>query len=114
MSVKAVKDYYNQIVAQYTEMANDIKDFEKEVAQGIVEPELIERLQRQIEPIKQNYMTLSYIMFLLNQPQKKEKQARYAKQNKQLLEISKGRQRADLVAENNKALQSLKNLTKEQ
>ena len=53
-------------------------------------------------------------MFLLNQPQKKEKQARYAKQNKQLLEISKGRQRADLVAENNKALQSLKNLTKEQ
>ena len=55
MSVKAVKRYYDQICDQYKEMLENIKDLEKEAAEGLVEPERIERLKEQIAPIKQNY-----------------------------------------------------------
>lgn len=114
MSVKAVRDYFNQICDQYQEMKQDIEEFEQEVANGIIEPERVERMKQQIEPIKQNYMTLSYIMFLLDQPQKPEKHKRYAKQNKKLLEQSKGRQKSDVLAENKRTLDGLKQIVKEQ
>ena len=43
MSVKAVRRYYNQICDQYHEMLENIHDLEVEAAQGMVEPERIER-----------------------------------------------------------------------
>ena len=85
MSVKAVKEYYNKICEQYCEMLQDIRDFEKEAEQGLVEPERVDRLKEQIEPIKLNYERWSYMMFLLNQPQRKSKRKRYEEQNKNLL-----------------------------
>lgn len=85
MSVKAVKEYYDQICDQYCEMLQDIKDFEQEAAEGLIEPERVERLKEQIAPIKQNYERWSYMMFLLNQPQRKSKHKRYEHQNRRLL-----------------------------
>lgn len=85
MSVKAVRDYYNQICDQYMEMLQDIKDFEKEAELGLIEPDRVERLKEQILPIKQNYERWSYMMFLLNQPQRKSKHKRYEKHNQKLL-----------------------------
>lgn len=85
MSVKAVKQYYNEITDQYHEMIQDIKDFEQECADGLVEPERVERLKEQIAPIKQNWERLTYIMFLLNQPERKSKRKRYEQMNKKLL-----------------------------
>ena len=113
MSIKHVNKYYNQICEQYKEMINDIKDVEREAEQGLVEPERVDRLKTQIEPIKQNYMTLSYIMYLLNEPQKKRKQVRYAKQNNKLLKESVGRQQHNVVAENECCLQGIRGLTAE-
>ena len=85
MSVKAVKKYYEQICDQYCEMLQDIRDFEEEAAKGLIEPERVDRLKEQIAPIKQNYERWSYMMFLLNQPQRKSKQKRYEDQNRRLL-----------------------------
>ena len=85
MSVKAVRDYYNQICDQYSEMLQDIRDFEEEASRGLIEPERVERLKDQIAPIKQNYERWSYMMFLLNQPQRKSKQRKYESQNRRLL-----------------------------
>ena len=85
MSVKHVNKYYKQICEQYQEMIDDIKDFEKEVEQGLVEPERVERLRNQVAPIKQNYERWTYMMFLLHQPNRKEKIKKYQKQNKALL-----------------------------
>lgn len=85
MSVKAVKQYYDEITDQYHEMVQDIKDFEQECADGLVEPERVERLKEQIAPIKQNWERLTYIMFLLNQPERKSKHKRYEQMNKKLL-----------------------------
>ena len=86
MSVKAVKQYYDQICEQYKEMMENIKDLEEECQNGIVEPERVERLQEQIAPLKQNYERWTFMMFLLNEPQRKSKRSAYAKRNQKLID----------------------------
>jgi hypothetical protein len=85
MAVKDVVEYYNIVARQYNELIVDIKDFERECAEGLVEPERLEQIKENIQPLINNYNTLSYIMFLLNQPTKKDKIPRYKKQNNKLL-----------------------------
>ncbi len=105
MSVKAVRNYYNQICEQYQEMMENIHDLEAEAAQGMVEPERIERLKDQVAPIKQNYERWSYMMFLLNQPERKAKQPRYKDQNRRLLNsLSKNNSLESVLEENREAL----------
>lgn len=104
MSVKHVEDYYKQICSQYQEMINDIKDLEREAEQGLVEPERVDRLKEQIAPIKLNYERWSYMMFLLHQPNRKDKLHKYERQNKKLLNsLSKSNSLTAVIAENNEA-----------
>lgn len=108
MSVKAVRKYYDQICDQYQEMLQNIHDLEEEAAQGMVEPERIERLKDQVAPIKQNYERWSYMMFLLNQPERKSKQPRYKDQNRRLLRSLDPKNSLDsVVEENNEALKHI-------
>ena len=101
MSVKHVNAYYAQICAQYKEMLQDIKDFEQEALDGIIEPERVERLKDQIAPLKQNYERWSYMMFLLHQPNRPSKIKGYAKRNKKFLEsLSTSNNLDNVLAEN--------------
>jgi uncharacterized protein YdcH (DUF465 family) len=105
MSVKHVNAYFKQICDQYQEMINDIKDVEKEAEQGLVEPERIERLKEQVAAIKQNYERWSYMMFLLHQPNRKEKVKKYQRQNAKLIaNLSKNNSLEGVIAENTEAL----------
>lgn len=109
MSVKAVKEYYNLICEQYHEMVQDIKDLEEECQNGLVEPERIERLNEQIAPLKQNYERWSFMMYLLNQPQRKEKHSKYWKSNRKMIRtLSKTNTVNATIHENEKVLQSFK------
>lgn len=83
MSVKHVKEYYNQVCDQYHEFLEELKDFGELCNDGMVAPEVVEQAQRMIEPLKDNWMKMNYIMWLLNKPNKKSKQDRYKKQNPQ-------------------------------
>ena len=74
MSRKHVEDYFNQVCEDYHEMVQTLKDMEDECNNGLVPPERVEQLKNMLEPIKTNYARISYIMFLLNMPNKKEKQ----------------------------------------
>ena len=85
MSVKAVEQEFNRAYELYHEMKSDIVDIEKEVQEGIVSPEFLDRLKEQIAPIKQNYEWWSYVMFLLHEPQRKSKRAQYRKQKEKFL-----------------------------
>lgn len=108
MSVKAVNNYYKQICDQYFEMLQDIKDLEKEAAEGLIEPERVDRLKEQVEPIKNNYERLSYIMFLLHQPERKSKHKKYQEQNKKLLNsLDKKNSLESVIEENNEALKHI-------
>ena len=79
MSVKSLEQHYNDVVAQYQEMLNDIKDMEKELAEGLVSPDFIDNLKANIAPIKQNYEWWSYVMYLLHEPQRVAKREKYRK-----------------------------------
>ena len=85
MSKKDVDAYYDTITEQYKEMLQDIRDFEQEASEGLVEPERVDRLKEQIAPIKQNWERWTYMMFLLNQPERKSKHKAYQERNKKLL-----------------------------
>lgn len=103
MSVKSVRKYYDQICEQYHEMIELIHDLEKEAEQDLVEPERIERLKEQVAPIKQNYERWTYMMFLLNQPERKSKHEKYKRQNSRLLQNLDKQNDLDSVLEENKA-----------
>ena len=85
MSIKDVKKYYDQITADYSEMIESLKEMEELAAQQVVNPDRVEELRKAVEPLKNNYMRISYIMFLLNMPNKKEKKERYKKQQAKFL-----------------------------
>lgn len=85
MSVKHIKQYFNEVADQYHDLLEEIRDFESEAKQGLIEPERLDLIKESIKPLVNNFQTLSYIMFLLNMPNRKEKQPRYVAQNKKLL-----------------------------
>lgn len=109
MAVKHVKEYYNQVSNQYQEMLNCLKEMEKEYNENLVSPEQYKQMQRTIEPLKNNYMTLSWIMYLLNQPTKKEKIEKYNNQNKKKIEkLDKTKSKTCIINQNNSILDKLK------
>lgn len=77
MAIKHVKEYYNQVCDQYVELQKEILDFQKEAEEGLVEPERIDQMKKFLEPLKNNYMTLSWIMYLLNMPARENKRKGY-------------------------------------
>ena len=107
MSKKDVDRYYNVITEQYNEMVKDIQDFEEEVKNGLVEPERVERLKEQIEPIKQNWERWTYMMFLLNQPQRKSKKQKYSTINAKVLSKLSETNSVELTINENNAARKL-------
>ena len=89
MSVKDVKEYYDKISEDYHELVLTLKELEEEYNSNVGGPEALENGKNEIEPVKANFRTISYIIYLLNQPTKKKKQNRYRNQNKALLENSR-------------------------
>lgn len=109
MSVKDIKNYYDSVANQYLEMVNDLKDFEEAVSNNIIEPERLEQIKKNIEPIKANYQRLSYIMYLLNLPVKKNKHKKYEQQNKKFLKmIGKENTQEAVKQENENTLNMIK------
>lgn len=70
MAKKDVMQYYEVMCNQYLEMQESLKDMEEELQKNLISPDRVEQLKRTIEPIKNNYMRISYIVFLLNKPSK--------------------------------------------
>lgn len=103
MAKKDVELYYQQVTDQYIEMVSNIKEFEEYASTHMVEPERIDKMNKILEPIKNNYKTLSYIMFLLNQPVKKKKISKYVKQNKKLLSTIPHKNTKEGILEENKS-----------
>jgi hypothetical protein len=108
MSQKDVIKYYNEVAENYKDMLENLKDMEEEMKESLVTPEQVDQMKRMAQPVVDNYKTLSYIIFLLNRPTKKEKFNRYEKQNKKLLENC--RTKEEVLNENKEALNNLKNL----
>ncbi len=110
MSVKHVKEYYNQVTADYLSMKQDLVDIEEAAKINQVSPEQVENMRQLIAPIKANYETMSYYMYLLNMPNRKGKQPGYQKRSKSLVETAGSRTKQDVLSENSSALGMLEEL----
>lgn len=109
MSVKDVHKYYADVCAQYKELLSELKDMEDMVSKDLATPELYEQLKQTAQPVLSNYQTISWIIFLLNKPNRKSKQEKYKKQFSKFtnsLDISRSPERIKM--ENNDVISSLK------
>ena len=108
MAVKHIKEYYEQVCEQYVQMNEELRDFQKEVENGLVEPERLENLKKMIEPLKNNYMTLSWIMYLLNQPNRDSKERAYQKRNRKFLEsLDRNFNKESIMKQNDEVIKSI-------
>ena len=111
MAIKDVQEYYFSVVEQYLAAKNDLKDFEKGLADGFVTEEQVANLAEELATIEQNKERIEYIFFLLNMPVRKEKKPKYTLQQQRLLNrLNKHSNDGEAVlAENAKAVTNMKN-----
>lgn len=95
----------------YMEMKKTLEDMQKNLDEETAEryATQIDNLKQQVNTIKQNYDRLSYIMFLLDMPNKKSKVPTYMKQeHKKLDRVPEEDREESVIEENKKALEVLK------
>ena len=85
MAIRDVKDYYFKMLGQYMEMKADLADFEQALKEGFITEDQMQAAVDEVNRVQQNYERLSYIMYLLNLPNRKSKQAKYNTMNSALL-----------------------------
>lgn len=69
-------------------MIESLHDLEDLVSQNIVSQEKVDNIKESLETIKTNYMRWSWIMHLLNLPNRKNKQKKYNKQFSKRIELN--------------------------
>jgi hypothetical protein len=110
MAVKDVKRYYYAMLNQYLEMKADLADFEQAFADGFITEDQLEAVKEDIIKIEANYDRLTYIMYLLEMPNRDTKKAGYKAKNQKLaLNFeNKAANQAQVELENKSALDHLR------
>lgn len=110
MAVRHIKEHYEKVCEQYFTALKNIEGLEKEVMEGMVDPEFVDRVRENVQPIKDNYQLWCWIMFLLNQPNRDSKYSKYKKNNKNLLNrLDKSKNPDTILLNNLKYADTLKN-----
>lgn len=110
MSIKHVREYYERMVSDYTEMKTVLKEMEKlsdsDASKALAN---IEVIREQVKVLEANYNRLSYIIFLLNQPNKETKKERYLqREQKRLNKIPVSDRQEAIETENVQVIETLK------
>lgn len=114
MSVKHVKEYYRKICNDYKEMVNTLAEMEEYVQQNIISPEKLDNIKESVEAMKINYQRISWIMYLLQIPNKKEKQRKYEKQYQKSFDELSSTASTDIIhKENQSYIADIKNKIKD-
>lgn len=110
MSVKHVIEYHNKIFEQYKDLKNTLEALETQVTEDTAKIQLdnIENIKKMAEQVRANYERISYIVFLLNQPNREKKAQRYNKaEQKRLDKISEDNRLSGVMKENKAILDKL-------
>ena len=115
MAVKDVKEYYFKLIAQKAELEADLADFEEALKNGFITEEQMQAAKDELIPYQINLDRLTYIMYLLELPNRKSKKAKFAKQNKKILnELEKrNADEQSVISENESALDAFRKEVKE-
>ena len=110
MAVKDVKEYYFKLIAQKAELEADLADFEEALKNGFITEEQMQAAKDELVPYQINLDRLTYIMYLLELPNRKTKKAKFANQNKKILnELEKrNADEQSIIAENKSALDAFR------
>lgn len=112
MSRKHVIEYYKSVESQYFDLLNDAEDMQQAVKDKILSESQLEEFTKLIDKVKTNYTRLSYIMYLLDLPNKKSKENRNSKQYKKTKQLFNGLNATseDIIEENKDTLNQFKEL----
>lgn len=89
MSMKHFAEYYKDLQQNYNEMLNGLKELENACSTGMVEPERVDNYMKTLQPIKESFLMVQYIKYLIDKPNKKEKQRKYDRQFSKSVDIDK-------------------------
>lgn len=113
MSKKHVEEYYAKMVADYTEMKTVLEELQKNATEDTAVSNLnqINTIKEQVQLLEANYKRLAYIIFLLNEPNKKSKQKGYfRREHKKLDKIPKEHREEAIEKENSEIISNIKNI----
>ena len=115
MAVKDVKEYYFKLIAQKAELEADLADFEEALKNGFITEEQMQAAKDELVPYQINLDRIRYIMYLLELPNRKAKNAKFAKQNKKILDELEKRNADEqsVISENKSALDAFRKEVKE-
>lgn len=114
MAVRHVREYYKLMEQQYLDMLQNVKDFDELLKQGVVPEEVMQQAKSMLDAMKSNYDRLSYIMLLLNQPNRNKKEKNYKKSISNELDflVSNNATQGSVFVENEDLLKNFKKLIK--
>ena len=115
MAARDVKEYYFKLIAQKAELEADLADFEEALKNGFITEEQMQAAKDELIPYQINLDRITYIIYLLELPNRKAKKAKFTKQNKKILD-ELGKRNADeqsVIAENKSALDAFRKEVKE-
>ena len=106
MSVKHVKDYYLKVTDDFHRMKETLDELERCITEETATAAIknIDIIRQQVNALKENYMRISYIVYLLNMPNKKEKQKRYIKEKQSRIKQIPDKDTFDGVLHENKEI----------
>lgn len=84
MALRQVKEYYKNVEKLYFDMVHSLEGMQEEFKKGNVTEEELNKLLMSVNNIRDNYLRLSYIMYLFYAPNKKEKIPAYKKQEQKM------------------------------
>ena len=115
MAARDVKEYYFKLIAQKAELEADLADFEEALKNGFITEEQMQAAKDELIPYQINLDRLTYIMYLLELPNKKAKKAKFASQNKKILKELEKRNADEqsVISENKSALDAFRKEVKE-
>ena len=115
MATKDVKEYYFKLIAQKAELEADLADFEEALKNGFITEEQMQAAKDELIPYQINLDRLTYIVYLLELPNRKAKKAKFANQNKKILnELEKrNADEQSVISENKSALDTFRKEVKE-
>lgn len=110
MAIKDVKQYYYNMLFQYIEMKSDLADFEEAVKNGNIEESRLQEIIDTVNKLEQNYDRLSYIMYLLEIPNRPEKKIKHSKETAYLKDYfsTKNADLESIKAENKSAIDHIR------
>ena len=105
MARKHFEEYYGKIKKQYFQLLETLKEADELVTKNMADPQVLENLTTVLQPVKNSYLSLAYVEYLLNLPKNKNVQKRNERQFKAMLsKIDPSKTAEGVMASNEKVI----------